>query len=57
MTLEARPGTPLAVSVAKAPGVRCPRSWRWVPALADAGKFGQVSPRCRAALLAKYGSL
>ncbi|NBX34299.1 isoleucine--tRNA ligase, partial [bacterium] len=48
------PGAPLACQVDKAGGVRCPRSWRWVPALVDAGKFGMVSPRCRAALLAKY---
>jgi isoleucyl-tRNA synthetase len=48
------PGSPLACQVDKAGGVRCPRSWRWVPALVDAGKFGMVSPRCRTALLAKY---
>jgi isoleucyl-tRNA synthetase len=57
VNVESKPGAPLTVSVAKAPGVRCPRSWRWVPALEDAGQFGQVSPRCRAALLTKYGSL
>jgi len=49
-----RPGSALACEVAPAGGVRCPRSWRWVPELVDAGKFGMVSPRCRAALLAKY---
>ena len=48
------PGSPLACQVDKAGGVRCPRSWRWVPVLVDAGKFGMVSPRCRTALLAKY---
>ena len=57
VTLQPRPGAALAVAAAKAPGVRCPRSWRWVPELVEAGKFGPVSPRCRAALLAKYGSL
>lgn len=57
VNVESKAGAPLTVTVAKAPGVRCPRSWRWVPALEDAGQFGQVSPRCRAALLTKYGSL
>jgi isoleucyl-tRNA synthetase len=57
VNVESKAGAALTVSVAKAPGVRCPRSWRWVPALEDAGQFGQVSPRCRAALLTKYGSL
>lgn len=50
-------GAPLAFAVDKAPGVKCPRSWRWVPALVEAGRFGMVSPRCRTALLAKYPSL
>ena len=57
VTFAPAPGAPLAVTAAKAEGVRCPRSWRWVPALVDAGKFGQVSPRCREALVAKYGAL
>ncbi len=57
VTLEPRAGAALEVTAAKAGGVRCPRSWRWVPELVDAGRFGQVSPRCREALLAKYGSL
>ncbi len=57
VTLEPRAGAALEVTAAKAAGVRCPRSWRWVPALVDAGRFGQVSPRCRDALLAKYGAL
>ncbi len=34
-----------------ASGVQCPRSWRWVPELVDAGDFGAVSPRDREALL------
>jgi isoleucyl-tRNA synthetase len=55
--LRPQPGTPLAFLVDKAGGVRCPRSWRWVPALVDAGRFGMVSPRCREALVAKYGQL
>ncbi|GBL43420.1 hypothetical protein EMGBD4_09190 [Verrucomicrobiota bacterium] len=47
-------GGTLTFQVDKAGGVRCPRSWRWVPELVEAGKFGMVSPRCRAALHAKY---
>lgn len=35
---------------------RCPRSWRWVPELVEAGAFGKVSPRCRDALKEKYPS-
>jgi isoleucyl-tRNA synthetase len=29
-----------------APGVRCPRSWRWVPELVQVEPWGEVSPRC-----------
>ena len=29
-----------------APGVRCPRSWRWVPELVEVDNWGPVSPRC-----------
>ncbi len=35
-----------------ASGVRCPRSWRWVPALVLVEPWGEVSPRC-AEVLAK----
>jgi isoleucyl-tRNA synthetase len=38
--------TEIKVSAHHAPGVRCPRSWRWVPQLVDAGDWGLVSPRC-----------
>jgi isoleucyl-tRNA synthetase len=55
--LKPQAGTPLAFAVDKAEGVRCPRSWRWVPALVEAGRFGMVSPRCREALLSKYPQL
>jgi len=54
VTLQPQPKAPLAFAVDHAPGVKCPRSWRWVPTLVDAGKFGMVSPRCRDALAAKY---
>ena len=35
-----------------ASGVRCPRSWRWVPELVRVEPWGEVSPRC-AEVLAK----
>ena len=54
VTLQPEPKAPLAFAVDHAPGVKCPRSWRWVPTLVDAGKYGMVSPRCRDALAAKY---
>ena len=44
----------LKVSVRKAEGVRCPRSWRWVPNLVNLERFGEVSPRCKDALIQKY---
>jgi len=37
-----------------ASGVRCPRSWRWVPELVKVEPWGEVSPRC-AEVLAKLG--
>jgi len=37
-----------------APGVRCPRSWRWVPRLVNVEPWGEVSPRC-AEVLANFG--
>lgn len=33
------------VTVQHAPGVRCPRSWRWVPELKETTHWGAVSPR------------
>lgn len=56
---DAPAGTPLTVEAVRAETlgyVRCPRSWRWVPELVDAGTFGKVSPRCRDALKEKYPS-
>jgi isoleucyl-tRNA synthetase len=38
------------ISVAHADGVKCPRSWRWVPELVEADGWGKVSPRCKEAL-------
>jgi isoleucyl-tRNA synthetase len=53
--LAAGPGSALEISAAPAAGVRCPRSWRWVPELVSVDGFEEkVSPRDRAALLAKY---
>jgi len=39
-----------SVEVAHADGVRCPRSWRWVPELVQTDEWGPVSPRCAEAL-------
>jgi len=48
-------GSALEISAVPAAGVRCPRSWRWVPELVSVDGFEEkVSPRDRAALLAKY---
>ncbi|MEK9983974.1 MAG: class I tRNA ligase family protein, partial [Opitutae bacterium] len=35
------------VTATHAPGVRCPRSWRWVPELVNTEIWGEVSPRCK----------
>lgn len=60
VSLEDAPaGTPLSIEAVRAETLgyaRCPRSWRWVPELVDAGAFGKVSPRCLAALKEKYPS-
>ena len=42
------------VKVSHAEGIRCPRSWRWVPTLVKTEDFGDVSPRCKKALAYKY---
>ncbi len=44
----------IRISARHAPGVRCPRSWRWVPELVEVERWGKVSPRC-AEVLAKIG--
>ena len=43
------------ISAHHAPGVRCPRSWRWVPELVEVDNWGPVSPRC-AEVLSKSNS-
>ncbi|MEO0509765.1 MAG: isoleucine--tRNA ligase [Verrucomicrobiota bacterium] len=40
----------ILVEVAHADGVRCPRSWRWVPELVETEVWGPVSARCAEAL-------
>ena len=40
----------LTTEVDHADGVRCPRSWRWVPKLTETETWGPVSPRCAQAL-------
>jgi len=39
-------GEDIRVSAKHASGVRCPRSWRWVPELVHVEPWGDVSPRC-----------
>ena len=36
----------ITVSAKHASGIRCPRSWRWVPQLVSVEPWGEVSPRC-----------
>jgi isoleucyl-tRNA synthetase len=40
----------IQVLIDHADGVRCPRSWRWVPELVQTDEWGSVSPRCADAL-------
>jgi isoleucyl-tRNA synthetase len=42
--------TQISVQAEHADGMRCPRSWRWVPKLVKTDHFGEVSPRCAEAL-------
>ena len=44
--IESSESNELSVEVAHADGVRCPRSWRWVPELVETENWGAVSPRC-----------
>ena len=48
--VESTDCTELGIEVAHADGVRCPRSWRWVPELVETENWGAVSPRCAEAL-------
>ena len=48
--VESTGSAELNVEVAHADGVRCPRSWRWVPELVDTNSWGPVSARCAEAL-------
>jgi isoleucyl-tRNA synthetase len=52
VTLQRSPdqATALEVKVAKAAGEKCPRCWRFVPALTPAGDDERVCPRCEEAL-------
>nr|WP_221774265.1 isoleucine--tRNA ligase [Puniceicoccus vermicola] len=47
--LEAGEGS-LTVEASHADGVRCPRTWRWVPSLVQTDEWGEVSERCAEAL-------
>jgi hypothetical protein len=46
-----------SIKIPTANGERCPRSWKWVDHLADAGLFGKVSPKCFEALAEKDENL
>jgi isoleucyl-tRNA synthetase len=46
-----------SVKITTASGERCPRSWKWVDHLVDAGPFGRVSQKCFEALVEKYENL
>ncbi|WPJ96072.1 isoleucine--tRNA ligase [Coraliomargarita algicola] len=48
--IESPEASELKIEVAHADGVRCPRSWRWVPELVETEAWGAVSPRCAEAL-------
>ncbi len=48
--VESNEASELTIEVAHADGVRCPRSWRWVPELVETENWGAVSPRCAKAL-------
>ena len=48
--IESTEKTEIKIEVAHADGVRCPRSWRWVPELVETDNWGPVSPRCADAL-------
>ncbi len=56
VSLEAINEVELKVEAMKASGVRCPRSWKWVPELVHAPGYGDVSPRSRDALQASIYS-
>ena len=48
--IESTESSELNIEVAHADGVRCPRSWRWVPELVETKNWGPVSARCAEAL-------
>lgn len=48
--LETTDAESITVTASHADGIRCPRSWRWVPELVDTVQWGPVSPRCAEAL-------
>lgn len=48
--VESADADEIGIEVAHADGVRCPRSWRWVPELVETEEWGPVSPRCAEAL-------
>ncbi|MDR1595750.1 MAG: isoleucine--tRNA ligase [Puniceicoccales bacterium] len=51
---EISPTDRFSITIVHASGEKCPRSWKWVDCLVDAGEFGRVSPKCLEALAEKY---
>jgi isoleucyl-tRNA synthetase len=49
VVVEEKADASLRIEATKAPGVRCPRTWRWVPELVETLHWGPVSPRCQKA--------
>jgi isoleucyl-tRNA synthetase len=45
------------ITVERARGEKCPRSWKWCEELFNAGKFGKVSKDSLIALKARYGDV
>jgi hypothetical protein len=43
-----------SMKIISACGEKCPRSWKWVDHLVDAGCFGEASQKCFGAFNEKY---
>lgn len=54
--LEITNETEISILVEHAKGNKCPRSWKWVEELVDAGNFGKISAKSLEALQAKYAN-
>lgn len=56
LELHVQSDSPISVKASAAGGVRCPRSWKWVPELVACPGYPDVSPRSRKALLDRPSS-